>query len=422
MIAPATVNPQPEGDSGSRTAVIVACVVGAFAVLCLFGGIAVTVVVDALRVGTANLAEESASTDSAAEERANENLSSGANSSASAPRVPDRFVFRPTMTTRFGPVAAGRAFLVSIPHQRMPIALTAIHLLGPAGGLDRDVPAAEVPEAIQSVLLEECFDPSIQLDIGGHALLIASAAPLGESSQAGDVAAFWVAGSPDVTALPLASDDPKQGEPVWLACPVIAGAPPQRRLHAAHIYAAEDRKLYYRYENSQIELRATSGAPVLNSNGEVVAINLGGGELEGELIGVGNPVSRFGPHLIEAATNPPEWARESSVASEADEGELTLATRQAIYRQTKLIGLTYQRSLAARERGHRRMLDSMKSKPTGKMLESMNKSNANIKQQITRSFEKSIEDLCQQRGITPDRLAEILAEGDAAGWTAPGDE
>jgi len=47
--------------------------------------------------------------------------------------------------------------------------------------------------------------------------------------------------------------------------------------------------LVFEYEEKDIELTATSGAPILNSKGEVVGLNAAGGEQNGKKIGVANP-------------------------------------------------------------------------------------------------------------------------------------
>ena len=45
--------------------------------------------------------------------------------------------------------------------------------------------------------------------------------------------------------------------------------------------------------DERIELRATSGAAVVNAQGQVVAVHAGGGEENGQVVGVGTPVTKF---------------------------------------------------------------------------------------------------------------------------------
>ncbi len=402
--------------------VVVACLVGALAIACLVLGIAATFAWNTIT----DLAEGGSST-SGQLANTGSDPSESVNATSEPPTVPDRFVFRPTFMTNRGTAEAGTAFIVMLPDKNVPIALTAIHLLGPAGGLDRDVPGAEVPEVTQRVILEECFNSEIQLDIGSMALSIPPAAPLNSPSLAGDIAAFWITGSAKVTALPIAERDPVKGERIWLAGPVIGGAPRTRRLHAARVHSFEEGNLYFQYDNPAIELRATSGAPVLNANGQVVAINLGGGQMNGNVIGVGNPVSRFRPHLVQAAANPPAVPAEQATIAATPPvvtGEITedptLAKRKAIYVAAKTNEMRYKRGLATRERLEQSMLDRMRSSGSNQAMEGMRRMHDSAKKHLAESYEQGIDSLCSRYDITRKELDKILAEGDAAVWNVPG--
>ena len=87
---------------------------------------------------------------------------------------------------------------------------------------------------------------------------------------------------------------------MWLAAQVLDGAPPTERLHAARtgdVPSSATSDLNYEFENPDIDHRATSGAPILNGDGDVVAINLG--------LGFANPVVRFRYYLEKAANESP---------------------------------------------------------------------------------------------------------------------
>jgi len=217
---------------------------------------------------------------------------------AREPTAPDRFVFRPTFDTDKGPVSAGTAFAVRVPGQSRAVILTALHLLGPSGGMSRDVAPADVPRRVKELRLRPCFGEKGELKLPAEAIVIPQAAPLGKVGPAGDVVAFWGPAGDGVHAAELAADLPGKGEPVWLVAQLLSGAPKDQRLHRARVVGTdEDGDYVYRYDNPKVVIRATSGAPVVNGAGQVVAINLGGGQSNGGVTGVGNPVTRFRKYL-----------------------------------------------------------------------------------------------------------------------------
>ena len=221
--------------------------------------------------------------------------------------VPDGMVFRPEFRTKHGDVLAGTAFAVSLPGNDRTILLSALHLLGPAGGLESDIPASEVAGAVSHVRLEPCFGFARTIDFPARAIPIDNAAPLGEESEAGDIMAFWIPGDAKVHPADFSTEELQRGRRVWLAT-AVGGADPAKRLHAATVTYLRDGLLYYTYDDNEISLRATSGAPILDANGDVIAINLGGGAQDSQLTGVGNPVVNFKPHL-EKAIGPMREAR-----------------------------------------------------------------------------------------------------------------
>ncbi len=66
--------------------------------------------------------------------------------------------------------------------------------------------------------------------------------------------------------------------------------------HLAKIVAVTDDHIEYRFDEP-LELRATSGAPALDSDGTVVAINVSGREDAGATVGIGGSIRTFRPLL-----------------------------------------------------------------------------------------------------------------------------
>ena len=77
---------------------------------------------------------------------------------------------------------------------------------------------------------------------------------------------------------------------------------PEPKLHKAKVISASDKSLIFEYEQSDIVLNATSGAPIINSSGEVVGLNIGGGERLGVMNGIANPCTSI-KKMIKKALN-----------------------------------------------------------------------------------------------------------------------
>ncbi len=199
-------------------------------------------------------------------------------------------LFRPQFTTRDGVIDAGTAFAAKIEGASGVFIISALHLFGEAGGLDADIPSEQLPAAWSGLTLEDCSNHNWFGEVKIRPVLLTDAKPLPAPSVFGDVAACVVTDETGFTPLPLGTKDPQPGERVWMLANVI-GSPSTR--HAATIYGFEDGWLLYEFEQTHIELRATSGAPIVDQSGRVVAVNAGGGEQQGVTIGVGTPVTKF---------------------------------------------------------------------------------------------------------------------------------
>ena len=199
-------------------------------------------------------------------------------------------LFRPRFGTIDGEVDAGTAFAATMINRDDTLLISALHLFGPAGGLDRDIPAAELATHWNGLVLEDCKSQSFFGDVPMKVLSIPDAKPLPESSLHGDVVVCLAESGAGLSPLVLSRNTPTRGQKVWLVSKVLGS---RSLLHAATVEGIQDGWLVYTYDSPRIELRATSGAPVVDQNGQVVAVNAGGGEDGGKTMGVGTPVSKF---------------------------------------------------------------------------------------------------------------------------------
>jgi hypothetical protein len=225
-------------------------------------------------------------------------LSIGAASAAAAPPkgVVDTLC-RPTFELKDQPLSAGTAFLLETGVAKQPVVLaTAHHLLGPMGGLPAEVAWNDVPKVVKRATCKS-ITHAAQTWIG-MPLAIPGAASFNNQTSAGlrDIALLTLQGKATVAPLKLAAAQPKVGDAVWLVAQLVSGAPKEKLLFKAKVARVQDVALNYVVEDPEgtFDLRATSGAPVVNERGEVVAINMAGGRVAGgfNLAGVGIPVVR----------------------------------------------------------------------------------------------------------------------------------
>ncbi|MBK9395219.1 MAG: trypsin-like peptidase domain-containing protein [Uliginosibacterium sp.] len=197
-------------------------------------------------------------------------------------------VCKPKFDSLEGLIEAGTAFVLQAPTKTpRPMLMTAHHLFGPAGGVERQLGWDELPSSIVAV---ECAP------LAGQSGPILAVAPVGikharsyaEDGPLRDLAAFPIKDL-NVPALKLAAADPKPGDTVWLVARVSGGASPQQLLHKAKVLKSDPGILEYSYDNSAIVLRATSGAPIVNDAGEVVGLNIGSRKGAHSVAGVAVP-------------------------------------------------------------------------------------------------------------------------------------
>jgi len=187
-------------------------------------------------------------------------------------------ICRPEMTVDGQRYEAGTAFIVDGPQRLL---VTAHHLFGNMGGLDEEILWSEMPRratAVRCVQLQGKGEWKT-----GAALAIDGAVPLSPilSTELRDIASFPVTGdAAKLPALRLAESEPATGSKVWLVAQ-IKGGDPVILLHRATVVGHEKGAMIYAFDNKQIELQATSGAPVVDAAGKLVGINLGGTSEEG---------------------------------------------------------------------------------------------------------------------------------------------
>jgi hypothetical protein len=214
--------------------------------------------------------------------------------------MPDLFVLRPEFEVGADKKAGGKAFGVRVEGDPRRLAITALHLVeNTTGG---------PPSGVKRVRFRNAFGAPTGDVIGSATSFVdlPGAAAHGQTSSLGDVIAFWAADDSYFPTVSLASKNPAPGESVWLVCPILKGAPEKLRFHHAVVDSVVEGDLVYWFDNAHLDITDTNGAPVVNSNGEVVGINLGGSLEKGRMSGFANPVERFREGLKQAVLATPD--------------------------------------------------------------------------------------------------------------------
>lgn len=194
-------------------------------------------------------------------------------------RIPDYSIWRPFFFTEFGNQAIdeiqGTAFAVKAGAKDKVFLVTALHLLGPAGGLTRQIEPGKIHQLVNEVVTSETFgatdanfilklpiEPPIKIRDKDYWLQADILLLPGEGSKA------------RYRTLELSSESPKLGDSIWLVTAVFGGAPASDKTHAATVVDVDDAGgLRYEFKNLDLILKAADGAPLVDAEGRVVGMH-----------------------------------------------------------------------------------------------------------------------------------------------------
>ena len=219
-----------------------------------------------------------------------------------APADVPKSIFRARYDLEPGIIKAGTVFAARLSDQAPVLAVTAHHVFGTAGGLRSEVTPDELVKGFAKGQLEDVLKGGAIASLS-RPLLIPDAKRFAGELMSTDVAAFVPEQPEKLKPLPLAAARPQLGDTVWLIA-AIKGQENGELQHAAKVVLSDDDALIYEFAEPKLELRATSGAPVLSAKGEVVGINLTGGEKDGKLIGMAAAIPNVRKRLEKAISHP----------------------------------------------------------------------------------------------------------------------
>lgn len=223
-----------------------------------------------------------------------------------APLIPERSVLRPYAKTGNGQIPAGEsvatAFAVTIEENQKPIVLTALSVLDTGKFFTGRPTPNSLNLGLESITLSDAFG-SMDGVVSAFAFIDIPESGFADDSNAnaGDVLAIQLGNKNPFKSFLLSESLPSVGEKVWLSAAVFEGASPSQRQHEAVVTQVDAKgTIQYRFENKNLSMQGTLGAPILNVEGKVIAIHLAAIDPADPLLAKGNPAARFLPYLTSA--------------------------------------------------------------------------------------------------------------------------
>lgn len=202
------------------------------------------------------------------------------------PEITPHTLYKPTFFYSDGTShTVGTCFAVNWMNYRLLI--TAHHLFGLAGGLDSQLKPEQIASAVSSVQLTDVI--SGEVSSSESYVMLGDANPTSFNFGAvKDIAVFQ--GTAGSGGLSLANVSPNRGDIVWMLAKSKDDSE-TKVSHVAEVIFANDKFVLYKFDDRNLNLRATSGAPIVNASGEVVAVNTAAIVIPYILkIGIGGPI------------------------------------------------------------------------------------------------------------------------------------
>lgn len=192
-------------------------------------------------------------------------------------------LYTPLFEVVEGSAEAGTAF--AIKHNGKYYIVSAQHLIGTAGGLTKDYLGRDMTSIFKKATFSPIYSGYKNIESSTF-ILIKNAEPISDSTAKNDIFIAPIE-SLDSTPLTLANKRSVKGDRVTLYSRVASS---DETMHKATVARSSNDELVYVYDDENINLRATSGAPILNESYQVVGINLAGGDTpDGRVVGWANP-------------------------------------------------------------------------------------------------------------------------------------
>jgi hypothetical protein len=209
-------------------------------------------------------------------------------------------VYKPTFMTGYDSFSGGTAFVASNPAGDGQMLVTALHLFGPACGLEKQLTPEEVCKVFHAVTGIGMADYK-SFVTSCTPLLLKTANVSEDDGCAGDLAIYRLPAGAVAKPLVFSKTPPKVGDKVYVIGRQRGGEKLERLM--AEVVDSDSENLVYKFARKGLETAGTSGAPVVNDKGEVVGMNTGGGQEDDVQFGYANPAKAILGTIAAAENN-----------------------------------------------------------------------------------------------------------------------
>lgn len=201
--------------------------------------------------------------------------------------------------TNTGSFNIDQSFCIQTDYCSSPILVTAHHLFGPKGGLTNQLTGEEITSFVTGGTISDAFNKTISKASIDKVIPITDAMPIPYINR--DVAAFILKDATDIKTFKLAQNTCKTGEIIYLLAN-IEGTSNDTGIYKCICSCEDNGVIYFTFsdDNDISEYTSSiSGAPIVNSNFEVLGIYIASTEQNGVSVYAANSTLNFSA-LIEA--------------------------------------------------------------------------------------------------------------------------
>lgn len=205
------------------------------------------------------------------------------------PTLPENFIARPGFIGAEAGFEAGTAFFLESRAPNIGYIVTAHHLFGPMGGLDRDIPPEKLEDVVRSIRMTGITTKWSRVFPVRPIPVRAAPGLTSENPFYGkhvDLAIFSIRRHEDIHWGALSRNPLKVGDTAWQAAEPRHGHGPGKWLHSCRITRLAKGHGFCLFDNQDLVLGGTSGSPYLNAKGEILGLHSGSTKEPGELTGI----------------------------------------------------------------------------------------------------------------------------------------